>query len=53
MPQSTMDGGKTSGSKRGQLGGGSHNCDSNDCDIRYSRVIRCAVLDVSDPLKVS
>lgn len=47
-----MDGGKTSGGDRGELGGDSHNCDTNDCDIRYSRVIRCAVLDISEPTKV-
>jgi len=50
--QSTMDGGGTSEGDRGGLGAASHNCDTDDCDIRYSRVIRCAILDISEPTKV-
>ena len=50
-----MDGGGTDGTVRRELGKAScagSSCDTNGFDIRYSRVIRCAVLDVSDPLKV-
>jgi len=37
-----MDGGKTSGSVRKDIGNGT--------DVRNSRVIRCAALDITDPL---
>lgn len=40
--QSTMDGGKTSGGARKEIGNGT--------DVRNSRVIRCAVLDITNPL---
>ena len=37
-----MDGGKTSGDVRKEIGNGT--------DVRNSRVIRCAQLDITDPL---
>ena len=43
--QSTMDGGGASGIRTGVVEDGH--------DVRNSRVLRCAVLDISDPLNVS